>query len=111
MSVTNVPLEMAGEAVVAGGTGLADALAGNWARTRRAADITPRHQQLRQAGQARHRGKAVRMSVPGLIWLALMPYLASSCGVATYTVPVKLPCRCAATWAKVTLASCSGSTG
>ena len=27
--------------------------------------------------------RMVRMSVPGLIWLALMPYVASSCGVAT----------------------------
>ena len=28
--------------------------------------------------------------MPGAIWLALIPYAASSCGVATYTVPVKL---------------------
>src|SRR5262249_45192736 len=34
-------------------------------------------------------GRMVRMSVPGAIWLALIPYVASNCGVATYTVPVK----------------------
>ena len=30
------------------------------------------------------------MSVPGAIWLAVIPYRASSRGVATYTEPVKL---------------------
>ena len=30
------------------------------------------------------------MSVPGAIWLAVIPYMASSRGVATYTEPVKL---------------------
>src|SRR5580704_5770418 len=29
-------------------------------------------------------GRTVRMSVPGAIWLALIPYAASSRGVATY---------------------------
>ena len=35
-------------------------------------------------------GRAVRTSVPGAIWPALIPYVASSRGVATYTEPVKL---------------------
>jgi hypothetical protein len=29
------------------------------------------------------------MSVPGAIWPASIPYVASNCGVAAYTVPVK----------------------
>ena len=36
-------------------------------------------------------GRMVRMSVPGAIWLALIPYVASNCGVAMYTEPEKLP--------------------
>src|SRR6202050_802237 len=42
----------------------------------------------------------VRMSVPEAIWLALMPYVASNCGVATYTVPVKFctPCSGRPVW-------------
>src|SRR5262249_15398519 len=48
-------------------------------------------------------GRMVRMSVPGAIWLALIPYVASNCGVATYTVPVKFctPCAGGPTWYSV----------
>src|SRR6266849_5752903 len=55
-------------------------------------------------------GRMVRMSVPGAIWLALIPYVASNCGVATYTVPVKLDGLFSGvpTWYSV-LADCSGS--
>src|SRR5580692_4754571 len=35
-------------------------------------------------------GRMVRTSVRGAIWLALIPYVASNLGVATYTAPVKL---------------------
>src|SRR3974390_1067188 len=35
-------------------------------------------------------GRMVRMSVPGLIWLGLIPYWSSRAGVATYTVPDQL---------------------
>ena len=48
--------------------------------------VSPGQLHVRQAGQP---GRMVRTSVPGAIWLALIPYVASSCGVATYTVPVK----------------------
>ena len=53
----------------------------------------------------------VRMSVPGLIWLALMPYVASSCGVATYTDPLKWSCGpCVPAWYRLTPDASSGST-
>src|SRR5215831_4510857 len=39
-------------------------------------------------------GRMVRMPVPGAIWLALIPYVASSSGVATYTLPVKSDALC-----------------
>ena len=40
-------------------------------------------------------GRMVRKSVPAAIWLALIPYMASNCGVATYTAPVKFCWPCA----------------
>ena len=42
-------------------------------------------------------GRMVRTSVPGAIWPAVIPYVASSRGVATYTVPVKSLWACAPT--------------
>ena len=46
-------------------------------------------QTISMCGRAASPGRMVRMSVPGAIWLALIPYVPSSRGVATYTVPVK----------------------
>ena len=51
----------------------------------------------------------VRMSVPGLIWLGLIPYSDSSAGVATYTVPVKL-LSCVPSWYSVAPVVSSGRT-
>src|SRR5215471_8880906 len=55
-------------------------------------------------------GRMVRMSVPGAIWLALILYVASNCGVATYTVPVKFctPWAGRPTWYSVP--ACSSGT-
>src|SRR4051812_9916449 len=50
---------------------------------------------ISRCGRPASPGRMVRMSVPGAIWLALMPYAASNCGVATYTVPVKFCTPCA----------------
>src|SRR5215831_9693154 len=47
-------------------------------------------QSISICGRPASPGRMVRMSVPGAIWLALIPYLASNRGVATKTVPVKL---------------------
>ena len=49
--------------------------------------------------------------MPGAIWLALIPYVASNCGVATYTVPVKLNGLCSGvpTWYSVAPADSSGT--
>ena len=50
--------------------------------------------------------------MPGAIWLALMPYVASNCGVATYTVPVKFctPCSGRPAWYRL-LVDSSGTAG
>ena len=45
--------------------------------------------------------------MPGAIWAAVIPYVASSCGVATYTVPVKSLWACAPTWCSVAAADSS----
>src|ERR1039457_4429252 len=49
---------------------------------------------ISMCGRPASPGRMVRMSVPGAIWLALIPYVASNCGVARYTEPVKLLCAC-----------------
>src|SRR6266704_3074998 len=63
----------------------------------------PMSQNISMCGRPASPGRMVRMSVPGAIWLALMPYVASNCGVATYTVPVKFctPCAGGPTWYSV----------
>src|SRR5580704_10890843 len=50
----------------------------------------PLCQSISRCGRPASPGRMVRKSVPGAIWLALIPYAASSCGVATYTLPLKL---------------------
>ena len=49
--------------------------------------------------------------MPGAIWLALIPYAASSCGVATYTLPLKFCglCRGVPVWYRLPTPS-SGTT-
>src|ERR1700722_6062173 len=49
---------------------------------------------ISRCGRPASPGRMVRMSVPGAIWLALMPYVASNCGVATYRLPVKFCTPC-----------------
>src|SRR5271156_3356259 len=60
----------------------------------------PMSQNISTCGSPASPGRMVRMPVPGAIWLALMPYVASNCGVATYTVPVKFctPCSGRPVW-------------
>src|SRR5215472_8210139 len=72
-------------------------------------------QSISMCGRPASPGRMVRKSVPGAIWLALIPYVASNCGVATYTVPVKLLRACVPTWYSMTIpgwapAVSSGST-
>src|SRR5215467_4905398 len=52
--------------------------------------LTELCQIISMCGRPARPGREVRMSVCGAIWLALIPYVASSCGVATYIEPVKL---------------------
>src|SRR5271170_195288 len=70
----------------------------------------PISQNISMCGRPASPGRMVRMSVPGAIWLALIPYVASNRGVATYTVPVKFctPCAGRPTWYSV-LADSSGT--
>src|SRR5215470_19948145 len=57
-------------------------------------------QVISMCGRPASPGRMVRMSVPGAIWLALIPYVASNCGVATSTEPEKSDalCFCVPTW-------------
>ena len=63
----------------------------------------PMSHSISMCGRPASPGRMVRTSVPGAIWPDLIPYVASNCGVATYTVPVKFrgPCAGGPTWCSV----------